>query len=193
MNCRTAKKHVLEYHDAEQSREQQAALEAHLATCNRCTILASKNSLAVQWLRQLPEARPSENFDWRLRLRLSRVDKERLAAAVAGPQIRRSRRWTLQFAATAAAAAAVVLGVGLTVFWQPAPEQSMAGQIAPPADAARRPARIQDHGLPSAGWPRLVPTSAGVPLGPQDVQAAAPSILGEVKPDSSRGVLAPAR
>ena len=96
MNCRHARKLLQERHDDVPSSEREAALQEHLSACAPCNRLAREMDLAFEWLRALPDAQPTESFDWRLRLRLSKLDQEHDAALTLEPSPTR-RIWSLQF------------------------------------------------------------------------------------------------
>ncbi|UCE03806.1 MAG: hypothetical protein JSW67_06360 [Candidatus Latescibacterota bacterium] len=196
MNCRNARKHLQERHDDVPSSQKEAALQEHLSACAPCSRLAREMDLAFEWLRALPDAQPTESFDWRLRLRLSKLDQESQARLTLEPQPVR-RTWTLQFAVSAALAAGVVLVAGLYML-RSGPESGprlvkTPTQTAPlPVTPAQPPASfvqspVQTPVQTPVQWPRPVPVRYGVPLGPQHQPLPAPSILGD--PSAREGLV----
>src|SRR2546428_177331 len=99
MNCRTAKDRALARRDASLPAVEEAALQAHLSHCSRCAELGREMDTVLRWVQELPLQEPAANFDWRLRLRLSRLEQEGFAAA--GPQWSERRAWALRFAGSA--------------------------------------------------------------------------------------------
>lgn len=182
MNCRTARNLVQARHDGTLAAERGSALQAHLHACSACSRLASQFDLAHQWLRDLPVEQPSDNFDWRLKLRLSQAERETVEAPRAARPASR-RIWTLQFAVSTAAAALLVLttGIALTLHQDGGhgseDSASLHGSPQPWAPSSVSKART--------AWPRLVPVRAGSPLGPELDAASAPSILGDAPADTT--------
>ena len=109
MNCRIAKRMTLEFDASRAADTIPAALRTHLEECSDCARLQRQSSLAASWLRDLPEAEPPANFDWRLKLRLSQLERDP-AAAEPLPAPRRS--WALPFVMSSAAAATLVVVFG---------------------------------------------------------------------------------
>lgn len=111
MNCRTAIDRALARRDAPLPAADETELQAHLSRCESCTHEARQLDTALAWAADLPVAEPSESFDWLLRLRLSKLERESVGAMTPAPW-RLQARWPLQFAGSAAAAAALVLALG---------------------------------------------------------------------------------
>ena len=181
MNCRTARKLVQAQHDGTLAAESGSALQEHFHACSACSRHAGQLHLAQQWLRDLPVAQPSDNFEWRLKLRLAQAERENAqATSTALPPSR--RLWTLQFVVSTAAAALLVLSAGI-VFSLRQDRQGAREEIlvnAPPSTwAPNAGTRAR------TGWPRLVPVRSGVPLGPELDAAPAPSILGQARADTT--------
>ncbi len=181
MNCRIAKKQMLEPDASRVSATVHAALRVHLESCGDCARLERQSSLASRWLQELPDTEPSANFEWRLKLRLSQLERD--AGSVAPlPAPRRS--WALPFALSAAMAATLVLAIGWTLgnrFSTPeAPQTQLQSNV--PALLRWSPAPAERG---SVSWPRLVPVRAGVPLGPKVGIEPTPSILGAASADTS--------
>ena len=188
MDCRTARNRIETRHANVPSLERDAELQAHLADCQRCGRMAFDLDQIGAWLRDLPEAQPEESFDWRLRLRLARIERERDARVLLGDALPNERRAPLQFAVSAAAAAAVVVALGLLLAQQRG-ERVLAGRpgagsttITNPSDVAAIRFEPAPHGSPLV-WPRPVPVRSGAPLGPERASPA-PSILGSPASDS---------
>ena len=187
MDCRTARKRIETRHEDVPSLGPDAELQAHLADCQRCERLAFDMDQIFAWLGELPEAQPEESFDWRLRLRLARIERERDARVLLGDALPSERRAPLQFAVSAAAAAVVVVALGLLVV-QPRTDRTQQVRTGP----APGPSNLVDllpapapHGS-SLFWPRPVPVRAGAPLGPEQQATLGPSILGSPESDSLR-------
>jgi len=130
----------------------EAEVRAHVVACVACAAYASDLELLHTWVASVPPAEPSANFDWRLRLRLTKADAgdvPPLFDDVPGPHL----GW-VHFAVSAAAAAVLVVAVG-THFRpsQPSalPESGLAHSVSAPASGAGR----------------LYPVSDGTPIGPQ--------------------------
>lgn len=187
MNCRTAKKHILARRDAMFPEELETALQEHVRHCAPCQGTAHESNLMFQWLQETPDAEPSENFDWRLRLRLAEIDRRGSQLPLWDEAPRRSR-WTLRFAVSAAAAAVLVLSVGLIRFDPSSAPGAQSGvQTSPrqpvlvdpnPGDAWRTVTPAPRSDGAQVRWPRPVPVSHGVRLGPEYPLTPAPSILG---------------
>ena len=193
MNCRTANKQILARLDEVLSGEQEAALQQHVKECTTCALRAQESDLAFQWLQEAVDAEPSENFEWRLKLRLAELDRNGTHMPLFDVASGR-HRWTLRFAVSAAAAAVLVLSVGLIRFQpQPTPDSAPGAQTAPSVSVPRLVNPGRDTGtvvarphsdLPQMTWPRPVPVRFGAPLGPRYPQAPAPSILGPVRAEA---------
>jgi hypothetical protein len=111
MKCREAKEWVLAGSDIPLVAETERALRAHLESCVACATEAQDMQRLRSWIADLPLEEPSPQFDWRLRLRLSKAEHE-MAPPLFEPEVRRLAP-RLEFWSAAAVAAAVVLAVGL--------------------------------------------------------------------------------
>lgn len=184
MNCRIVRRLVEARDESRLSQGERAALDAHVSACRVCQRLRRREQMLSQWLEELPVAEPAANFEWRLRLRLAQLEHELPALA---PVPAGRRRWVLPFALSTAAAAAVVLAVGLGVRgYRDAARGggvAMAGKASPVGLAPWTPSPPVALGTT---WPRLVPVRAGTPLGPELGADAIPSILGEAQADTSQ-------
>jgi anti-sigma factor RsiW len=187
MNCRNAQEFLLARLDAPLAVTHEAALVQHLQGCAGCGEQARQMEVAARWLNELPAEEPSENFEWRLKLRLAQATTE------PQPEVRLGRispAWSLRFVGAAAAAALVVVALGAGIF-----RASVPGDV--PAGAAPAVTAGPHSGSPRTGHPglptlavrpaymRIVPTSNGAPLGPYSTQPPAPSILGAAVPDTA--------
>ncbi len=107
MNCRSVREQLW----SDRGGMPADALDAHLRGCSGCAEAAAEVHRMRSWLHELPVEEPSAQFDWRLRLRLSQASK------ISDPLPAARSPWTLraplQFATSMAAAAVVVLAVGL--------------------------------------------------------------------------------
>ena len=180
MRCRMARTLVRDGGEEQWSAAVGAELRAHLARCADCARLQRESALTTQWLRELPVREPAPHFEWRLKLRLSQQAQE-LPLLVADPAA--PRRWLLPFALSTAAAAALVLVVGLALGGRVRDSsdatRTRVAEETPPGPWAARPA-----GRSTVAWPRLVPVRASTPLGPEVRVEAAASILGGVPADT---------
>ncbi|HZM16784.1 MAG TPA: hypothetical protein VFE28_12350 [Candidatus Krumholzibacteria bacterium] len=176
MRCRMARTLVSEGDEARLSAAVGAELRAHLAGCADCARLQRESALTRQWLQELPIREPAPHFDWRLKLRLSQQTQELPVAVDPTP-----RRWLLPFTVSTAAAAALVLTLGLTLGHRgPSPSESTPPRVA----METSPGPWAPAGRPAVAWPRLVPVRASTPLGPELRLEAAASILGSVPADT---------
>jgi hypothetical protein len=184
MDCRTARKWIETRHNDVPSLGPDAELQAHLGDCQRCERLAFDVDQILAWLGELPEAQPEESFDWRLRLRLARIERERDARVLLGDALPSERRAPLQFAVSAAAAAVVVVALGLLVVQHGTNRTQVRPGPAPTPLVDILPERAPRGS--SLFWPRPVPVRAGAPLGPEQQATLGPSILGSPESDSLR-------
>jgi len=136
MNCRSVREQLW----SDQGGWSPAAVEAHVRGCSACAAAAVEVKRMRSWLHQLPIEEPSAQFDWRLRLRLSQASKT-------GEPMPVDRSWwtpraPLQFATSMAAAAVIVLAVGLLWTHSRGPESVPASGPHPAATpvAVRGPA-----------------------------------------------------
>ncbi|HZL86449.1 MAG TPA: hypothetical protein VFD07_13830 [Candidatus Krumholzibacteria bacterium] len=180
MNCRIAKKQMLELDASPASDTLSAALRLHLECCDGCARLQRQARLAASWLHDLPDAEPSANFEWRLKLRLSQLERDPATVPLLSPR----RSWALPFVLSTAAAATLVLVFGWSMANRSSvPETPLVeAQSNPPLVARWSPAPAERG---SVSWPRLVPVRAGVPLGPKVGMDPEPSILGAAASDTS--------
>ncbi len=180
MNCRQARNLVQSRHDADLQAAQRDALQAHVDACAACARLARADALSWRWLQELPVAAPSENFDWRLKLRLAALDRPLLLPA---PEQPGRVAWLWPFVATTAAAAVLVVAVGL--YWSGRREVPAPVVAAGTTPALRPWAPNPGDVAGRLGWPRLVPVRAGAPLGPEVPGTVTASILGGTAVDTA--------
>ena len=110
MKCRQAKNLIFDHIDGMISDPDRIALERHLNGCSECESMATGLSRSLDLLHKLPIAEPSENFNWKLRLRLL---KEKNAVRDGGTTERQwYRAWNMRFSVSAVSALAVVLVTG---------------------------------------------------------------------------------
>jgi hypothetical protein len=127
------------------------ALRAHLGTCARCADYARDLELLHEMVQELPAAEPSAAFDWRLRLRLAKADAGELPPLDDREPAPRRSWW--QFGFSAAAAAVLVVVVGLR--FEAEPDAGIPG-----------PAVNRSVGTSPSGAGRVFPVSDGRFYGP---------------------------
>ncbi|MGD8414990.1 MAG: zf-HC2 domain-containing protein [Candidatus Latescibacterota bacterium] len=111
MKCRIAKKLTYEFIDGLENDTKRLELEQHLASCSECDAFATQLTRSLDLLHRSPRETPSENFAWKLKLRLN---QERAGAGVGSVSYGSIiRSWNLRYASAAVAAAVVVLLGGL--------------------------------------------------------------------------------
>ena len=149
MKCRQAKNLIFDHIDGMISEPDRVALERHLNQCGDCESMASSLSRSLDLLHKLPSVEPSENFNWKVRLRLL---KEKNALRD-GAETERQwyRAWNTRFAVSAVSALAMVLVAGTVL---------MKSSIQPGADLRRsnfgrmRWPASRRHKLPRLGHKR---------------------------------------
>jgi hypothetical protein len=110
MRCRHAEKLIFDYIDGTISESDRLRLEEHLGECRTCEAASSALARSLGVLHGLPKAEPSENFNWKLRLRLAR---ERNAwRGSAESESAWQRAWQTRFGLAALSAFAVVVVAG---------------------------------------------------------------------------------
>jgi hypothetical protein len=113
MRCRHAEKLIFDYIDGMISESDRLGLERHLGECRKCEATSAALARSLGLVHRLPKAEPSENFNWKLRLRLSR--ERNALRALADPDGIWPRVWRTRFALGAASAFAVVLAAGFVL------------------------------------------------------------------------------
>jgi len=114
MKCRNAKNLIFEFIDGLEDDTKRLELEQHLAGCGDCDKFATQLTRSLDLLHRSPRERTSDNFAWKVRLK---INQER--NAVQGRQASYGaivRSWNLRYATAAVAAAAVVLIGGLALY-----------------------------------------------------------------------------
>jgi len=111
MKCRKAKKLVFEFIDGLDNDKERLELETHLAHCPECDKLASQLTRSMDLLHRAPQEKTSDNFEWKVRLKLNQERNAVRGSSVSYGAL--FRAWNVRYAATAAVAFAAVLAVGL--------------------------------------------------------------------------------
>jgi hypothetical protein len=153
MLCRSAKKSILLQRDVALAPEAERSLRAHLAVCAACSVYARDLGTLGRWAAELPLAQPSESFDWRLRLALSRAERDAATLATVSPRLR--RRAVLEFGGAAAVATAAVVVLGALLFTNG------------PQEPTQPVAMVRSVPGPERSDGRVIPVSDGAPIGPQ--------------------------
>lgn len=199
MNCQSVRVHLVDQWEELGGELQNHDVQQHLDACAECRQLASEYAQSHRWLQSLPQQEPAENFEWRLRLRLNQIDKEAGAAGQEALLQQDRRSVSMPFVGSALAAAVVVLAVGFMVL--PSSDSGLSSPTDMPTtlvqdseealetaddlpDGVQLQWAADRPGLPNLapsrpGFLKVVPVSAGVPLGPDTQTPPAPSILGE--------------
>lgn len=172
MRCRTARACILQRRDAPLAPAVETSLAAHRSECGACDAFARDLENLGRLLADLPAAEPSPNFDWRLKLRMARLEREPLPQWV---EPRRRWRWAsgFEFGVAAAVAASLVIFVGT--------------RVAPPHQPTSPSRSAVDWGVPAplhAGG-QVRPVSYPAPIGPQPAPSHSEYFD---RPDSSGGV-----
>jgi hypothetical protein len=129
MHCRTARSWILSRQDAPITADRERELAAHTAICAACATYAGDFATLQEWTAALVVEEPSPQFEWRLKLRLATLERE-ARRADDGMVPRRSLRHVFEFGGALAAAAAVVVAIGLSQ-----QEPQTPAPVAPPASA----------------------------------------------------------
>lgn len=149
MNCRRAKKLILEFVDGLPSESLRLELERHLGECTACEQLASSLNRSMELLRRAPIEPVDDNFNWKVRLA---VHKERsVIQQQAASQGNLLRAWNVRYGFSAAAGVVAVIAAG----W-------LAVQVMP---------GLLDNG-------RRAPQQISAPVAADNGQAETPTIAG---------------
>jgi hypothetical protein len=127
MKCRNAKNLIFEFIDGLEDDTKRLELEKHLAGCGECDKFATQLTRSLDLLHRAPREETSDNFAWKVRLKLNQernAVRERHSSY--GVIV---RSWNLRYATAAVAAAAVVLVGGLAVL------QNGLGPVSPASDS----------------------------------------------------------
>ncbi len=117
MTCRKARGWIHRHRDGEAdpkgclSDRERLELDRHLESCSACADFARELHAALALLQETLEAGPSESFDWKLKLRLSRAMREIHEYPLETPV--RSWWWGVRFAVATGLAATLILVVGI--------------------------------------------------------------------------------
>ena len=176
MNCRAAKEWARLRRD-EQNPASEAAFRAHVRGCDRCAAYGRDFDELGILLASQSEAEPSAAFDWMLRLRLAKIDRgdERARPPLFEVVERRRIGPRLEFWGSAAAAAVIVVAVGLSA-------------LRPASDVGRAPLaqRPLSTGFESDAGSQIRRVSSA-PVGPQQPIPYASFFLAAPAPAASSG------
>lgn len=180
MKCRQAKNLIFDHIDGLISEPDRVALERHLNQCGDCESMASSLSRSLDLLHKLPSVEPSENFNWKVRLRLL---KEKNAIRD-GAETERQwyRAWNTRFAVSAISALAMVLVAGTVLMkssigpgMEPAPFEIRPDAM-PPVAATKTTSSPTQTARSNTFDPRLFTGPTGV--GPRPVSLGAATTQG---------------
>jgi hypothetical protein len=153
MRCRKARKLIFDFIDGRLSDRDEIRLESHLVECHSCEKLAAHMRKSLDLLHSLPEVTPSDNFNWKVRLKLARERNsihEKLES-----QSMWMKRWNTRFAlGTVAAFTAVTLAGYLFLNSRPALKGTNSSDGYTPKSASvsdQRPTSFETASRPYSG------------------------------------------
>jgi hypothetical protein len=178
MRCRQAEKLIFDYIDGAVSESDRLGLERHLGECRTCEATASSLAKSLDLLHRLPKGEPSENFNWKLRLRLAQ-ERNTWRESLGSERLWRGA-WRSRFALGAFSAFAVVLAAGF-VFLKFSPDAGLVSRgfdLGP--EAAPGMGTVAETGRTGALSDRHDPLEVRSfgGFGPRSVSTDAPSGLG---------------
>jgi hypothetical protein len=110
MKCRRAKQLVFDFLDGVIADSDRINLEKHLNECESCETFTSQVSRSLDLLHRAPEETPSDNFNWKVRLKIVK-EKNRLSEAITD-QRNLFKAWNLRFALSAVSTFVFILASG---------------------------------------------------------------------------------
>ncbi len=110
MKCRRAKQLIFGFLDGVIADSDRISLEKHLNECGSCETFSSQVSRSLDLLHRAPEETPSDNFNWKVRLKIAR-EKNNLSEAIA-TQRNLFKTWNLRFALSAVSTFVLILASG---------------------------------------------------------------------------------
>ncbi|MDH3215579.1 MAG: zf-HC2 domain-containing protein [Candidatus Krumholzibacteria bacterium] len=113
MNCRRAKTLINDFIDGVISDQDRIGLEQHLGGCSTCESLASAMTKSLELLHRMPQAQPSDNFNWKVRLGIAKARNASSVDAVSKRYWLKS--WNIRFAVSALSTFVVVAASGYFV------------------------------------------------------------------------------
>jgi hypothetical protein len=137
MKCRRAKHLVFDFIDGVIADSDRISLEQHLNECESCEAFTSQVSRSLDLLHRAPEEIPSDNFNWKVRLKIAR-EKNLLSEAITA-QRNLFKTWNLRFATSALSTFLLMLAGGYFL-WS---SGRLADRNLPAGAAADRFARVQ--------------------------------------------------
>jgi anti-sigma factor RsiW len=114
MNCRRAKQLIYDYLDGVLGDSERITLERHLSGCQSCETFSTQLGNSLDLLHRAPSEKPSDNFNWQVRLRLAR-EKNTITEAMAA-QRDIFKTWNLRFALSAVSTFVVILASGVLLW-----------------------------------------------------------------------------
>lgn len=110
MKCRKAKNLIYDLLDDGLSDSDRLQLEYHLGECRACETLALELQRSLDLVHELPQIEPSENFNWKVRLKLAQERHSLQEEFTTHTTF--IRRWNMRFALGTVASLAAVLAGG---------------------------------------------------------------------------------
>lgn len=110
MKCRKAKNLIYDLLDNVLSDSDRIQLESHLRECQSCDALATEFQKSLNLVHDLPQVEPSENFNWKIRLKLAQERHSLQEEFTTHTSF--IRHWNIRFALGTVAAFTAVLAGG---------------------------------------------------------------------------------
>jgi hypothetical protein len=160
MKCHRARQLIFDFLDGTIADSDRVVLERHLGECKSCEAFASSIARSLDLLHRAPVEEPSENFNWKVKLRLSK-EKNAIREEIAA-QRAAFKSWNLRFALSALSAFVLVIASGY-LLWT----SGILVQQGEPAyqysETSMKSDRAPGRSVPSVTRPRSTGRIEGVP------------------------------
>jgi hypothetical protein len=114
MKCRRAKQLVFDFLDNVIADSDRISLENHLNECESCETFTSQVSRSLDLLHRAPEETPSDNFNWKVKLKIAQ-EKNRMSDAITA-QSNLFKTWNLRFSLSAISSFVLILASGYFIW-----------------------------------------------------------------------------
>ncbi|MDD3642165.1 MAG: zf-HC2 domain-containing protein [Candidatus Krumholzibacteria bacterium] len=161
MRCTRAREYICSNRDGALDEQRRIELQKHLASCPACAEWCGEMDQCMEMIGRLPDAEPSENFEWNIKRRIAMERARALRRETASPFA--SRAWGSRFLA-GAAAALVVFIAGAWLITRSGPD----GPGIPPQAAGRTASAAPRSGEihhTTTGYPAGIRYVSDDPLG----------------------------